>query len=82
MHDDMPDPVAHAINCMLDHMHAMDERLESMCKTMKCLGAELAEMELPNLASCEIASAAHDTERREGDEEQGRDDSLDAIKVD
>jgi serine O-acetyltransferase len=52
---DMPDPVAHAINCMLDHIHAMDGRMENMCKSMKSLGAELAELELPELDdSCKI----------------------------
>ncbi|MDH3872389.1 MAG: serine O-acetyltransferase, partial [Gammaproteobacteria bacterium] len=35
---DMPDPVATAINGILDHIHAMDERLEDMCRGMKSLG--------------------------------------------
>ncbi len=53
---DMPDPVAHAINAMLDHIHAMDERLELMCKVLKESGAELKDLQLPNLDSCEIKS--------------------------
>ena len=28
---DAPDPVAHAINCMLDHIHVMDTRMEKLC---------------------------------------------------
>jgi serine O-acetyltransferase len=60
---DMHDPVAKAINGMLDHIHAMDERMEGMCKAMKQLGAELSEKELPTLDSCEIDSAGDiDTE--------------------
>ncbi len=59
---DMPDPVANAINCMLDHMHAMDQRLEEMCKGMKALGAELDERELPSLGPCQIDSSDLRTE--------------------
>jgi serine O-acetyltransferase len=51
---DMPDPVANAINCMLDHMHVMDQKLEEMCKGLKTMGAELGDMDLPPLGSCQI----------------------------
>jgi serine O-acetyltransferase len=64
---DMPDPVAHAINCMLDHIHVMDERMENMCKSMKSLGAELAEMELPELdQTCKIGTG----ESEDGDQDE------------
>ncbi len=53
---DMPDPVANAINCMLDHIHAMDSKMEEMCRAMKGMGAEMADTELPALGSCEIRS--------------------------
>jgi serine O-acetyltransferase len=52
----MPDPVANAINCMLDHMHAMDSKMEEMCKGLKALGAELGDMSLPPLGACEIGT--------------------------
>ncbi|MFN2308448.1 MAG: serine O-acetyltransferase [Gammaproteobacteria bacterium] len=55
---DMPDPVATAINCMLDHIHAMDQRLEQMCRGLKSLGAELGDLDLPPLGPCEIKSTA------------------------
>jgi len=55
---DMPDPVAHAVNCMLDHIHAMDQRLEEMCKGLKQLGAEVGDTRLPDLGTCEINSTA------------------------
>jgi serine O-acetyltransferase len=51
---DMPDPVANAVNGILDHIHAMDERLEEMCVSMKKLGAEIAEPDLPDLGPCEL----------------------------
>ncbi len=50
----MPDPVATAINCMLDHMHAMDARMEEMCAAMKQMGMEVDLGELPGLDSCDI----------------------------
>jgi len=62
--EDMPDPVANAINRMLDHIHAMDERMEQMCGALKALGAELGETEIPDLGSCEIDSGS-----TEGDSE-------------
>jgi serine O-acetyltransferase len=53
----MPDPVAHAINCMLDHIHAMDQQMENMCKSLKTLGMELEEVDLPDLGVCEISNS-------------------------
>jgi len=57
---EMPDPVAHAINCILDHIHAMDSQMESMCTAIKSLGAEMADRELPKLDSCEIRSGSNE----------------------
>ena len=57
---DMPDPVAHAINLMLDHIHAMDKRLEEMCVAIKGMGAELGDMNILELGPCEISSAISD----------------------
>ncbi|MEN8168863.1 MAG: serine O-acetyltransferase [Pseudomonadota bacterium] len=57
---DMPDPVAHAINCMLDHIHAMDSKMEGMCGAIKGLGAEIGDLQLPELGACEIRSSGED----------------------
>ena len=46
----MPDPVANAIDCILDHLHAVDGRLEQMGGRMSCLGADLEKLNLPSLA--------------------------------
>jgi len=35
--DEMPDPVARSIRSMLDHMHLVDERMNTMCKALKSL---------------------------------------------
>ena len=51
---DMPDPVAYAVNKMLDHIHAMDEKQEQMCKALNSLGVKIENVELPELDSCEL----------------------------
>ena len=51
---DMPDPVATAINSMLDHIHAMDKQMANMCKSLKQLGSEIDVSKLPDLGPCEI----------------------------
>jgi len=51
---DMPDPVAHAINHMLDHIHAMDKQLECMKKVLNESGIEYKEQNMPSLDDCEI----------------------------
>jgi len=52
---DMPDPVANAIDCMLDHIHAMDQQMETMCQSLKALGMEIEVPELPDLEVCDIS---------------------------
>jgi serine O-acetyltransferase len=69
MHDEMPDPVANAINNMLDHIHTMDQRLEQMCSAIKSLGAEIVDTKMPDLGPCEISSAVS-TEMEESQENQ------------
>ena len=51
---DMPDPVANAIDALLDHIHVMDTQMENMCQAIKHLGMELPDLELPSLGPCEI----------------------------
>ncbi|OUR81868.1 serine O-acetyltransferase [Cycloclasticus sp. 46_120_T64] len=38
---DMPDPVAVAINGMLEHIHLMDVEMEKMCREIKSLGGRV-----------------------------------------
>ncbi len=57
---DAPDPVAHAVNCMLDHIHVMDERIQSMCEMLKQMGVEVGAEALPELESCEILTTAEE----------------------
>ncbi|WP_312934859.1 serine O-acetyltransferase [Pseudomonas sp.] len=46
---DMPDPVARAIGQMLDHLQAVDERLEGMCGALTNLGSDYCAKALPSL---------------------------------
>jgi len=64
---DAPDPVAHAINCMLDHMHVVDTRLERMCEYLQTLDYEPDAAELPELVSCEIVSTAEELKKIQKD---------------
>ena len=51
---DAPDPVANAINSILDHVHMVDTRMEAMCQSIKRLDAEFNDVKLPDLEDCEI----------------------------
>jgi serine O-acetyltransferase len=47
---DIPDPVTHAINCMLDHISVMDKKLAVMCKSLQSLDGDFQDCEkLPKL---------------------------------
>lgn len=51
---DMPDPVANAFDAMLDHINAMDQQMQNMCKSLKSLGMEMDVVKLPDLGPCDI----------------------------
>lgn len=51
---DMPDPVAHAIHLMLDHIHAMDQNMETMREVLEKSGVEVKRVDLPGLDGCEL----------------------------
>ncbi|MGC5704264.1 serine O-acetyltransferase [Pseudomonas sp. NFXW11] len=61
--EDMPDPVARAIGQLLDHLQAVDGRLEDMCGALKDLGSDYCAKDLPELREEDFA------------EVKGRDDS-------
>lgn len=46
---EMPDPVANAVNRMLDHIHLMDERTDRLCQEVQRLGGQLEVMPMPEL---------------------------------
>lgn len=52
---DMTDPVAHAINRMLDHLHQLDERVNALCRVAKQRqNGDWPALDSGALASCEI----------------------------
>ena len=57
---DMPDPVANAVNKMLDHIHAMDEKQEQMCKALRDMGVTMEDIQLPKLDSCELSDGENE----------------------
>lgn len=63
---DAPDPVATAINCMLDHIHGMDQKMDSMCKALNALGSEVDDIKIPELGPLEIHTSSEEkTESQE-----------------
>ncbi|CAO1659670.1 serine O-acetyltransferase [Halomonas sp. MES3-P3E] len=60
---DMPDPVARSMQAMLDHMHAVDERIERMCSTLRKLDDNYRDGQLPALREEDFAGILdeHDT---------------------
>ena len=71
---DMPDPEAHAINQMLDHIHTLDRAVRHLCQTLREAGIEPGPLQLPDLNGCELHSAAS----REGWPEQNGNDATEA----
>jgi len=65
---DMPDPVAHAFNSMLDHIEVMDKQMKSMCEAIKILGAELDDELLSKLKHCKINALDNKVESIKNDE--------------
>jgi serine O-acetyltransferase len=51
---DMPDPVAHAINHMLEHIQKLDERVETLKQALLEHGVKIEDDPLPELENCQI----------------------------
>ena len=51
---DSPDPVAYAINHMLDHIQLMDKQMNVMKQAMKEAGINCKQEEMPDLDNCEL----------------------------
>lgn len=48
------DPVATAIHGLIDHIHALDKRVEAMSKTIHQLGGDVSDEIMPGLNECEL----------------------------
>lgn len=49
MADEMPDPIARSIHNLMDHMHAVDGKIDSMCRALNRLGDHTCDEALPEL---------------------------------
>ena len=52
---DMPDPVARAIGQLLDHVQALEERMEGMCQALTALGSDYSAKAMPELREEDFA---------------------------
>ena len=57
---DMPDPVANAINGMLDHIHQMEERVQEMADVLHKYGEDIKD-----LPACNVHLDCHDGRRKD-----------------
>ena len=57
MSSDLPDPVAKSLSAILDHMHAVDRKLQCMAATMKELDASFVDENLPELNVADFEAA-------------------------
>lgn len=62
---DSPDPVAHAVNQLLDHIHAMDKRIENIINSINDMGGNISETSLPELQVYEIDSIESDDKKED-----------------
>lgn len=63
---DAPDPIANAVNLMLDHIHVVDQRIEALSQILERRGISGHFEHLPDLQACEIQSAGDEVKTGEG----------------
>jgi len=63
MSPDMPDPVAMAFEGLLDHIHAMDQRLEEISQVIKDLGGDIADADLPEIDLEDMSTESTDKDQ-------------------
>jgi serine O-acetyltransferase len=51
---EMPDPVANALNQLLDHIHVQDRRTEALCKALQEMGTQMPDVKMPEINPCDI----------------------------
>ncbi|WP_263322519.1 serine O-acetyltransferase [Endozoicomonas sp. Mp262] len=59
---EMPDPTAHAISAMLNHLQEVDSRIEVLCKTLKEQGVDCKVGPLPELKEEDFAAVKEEAE--------------------
>ena len=62
---DMPDPVAHAVNCLLDHIHAMDKKIDKISIEFNKIGGNIDVTPLPDLDIYDVDSIDNTVKKEE-----------------
>lgn len=57
----MSDPVAHAINCMLDHLHLIDQQMKTLSDALEAQGIKM-DLSLPEIKVSNLEEADSDAE--------------------
>lgn len=63
---DAPDPVSNAIHSMLDHIQALDERVDTLCQGLQAMGQQVPDVKLPDLKGCELDPEIGNSETNSG----------------
>lgn len=58
MADEMPDPIARSVNNLMDHMVAVDEKINHICKSLHELGDTSCDAAMPKLKASHVESLA------------------------
>lgn len=69
---DAPDPVAHAINCLLDHTHAIDEKIVQLCSAMHKVDAQVDVPPLSTISPCALDESTTSNPDTDPDSGSGR----------
>ena len=57
---ELPDPVAHSIKALLNHMQAVDNKIDTICKAMEEMGVDYCSEQLPKLKSEDFEGVEED----------------------
>jgi len=58
MVDEMPDPIARSVNNLMDHMLAVDDKINNICKSLHKLGDTSCDEAMPELKASHVESLA------------------------
>jgi len=72
---EMPDPVAQAINQLLDHIRVQDLRTEALCEALQQMGTQMPEVKMPDINPCEIGLEEVRSEGASGERPASRADT-------
>lgn len=64
--EDMPDPVARAIGQLLDHVQAVEERMDGMCQALTALGSDYCAKQMPELREEDFAEVKNSSDPGSG----------------